>query len=67
MGIIDCISLKVIGGGVEKIEYEISNLRIAILQMLCVQSFHREEGVTKTNLKKLRGEELVREDEIEFY
>ena len=42
LGILDDLSLKVIDGDVKKIEREISNLRFAILQMLCLENFYRE-------------------------
>ena len=37
LGIIDDISLKVINGDVENIGHDISNQRVAILQMLCLE------------------------------
>ena len=66
MGFIDDISLKVLDGDVKNTKPEISNLRVAILQMLCLERLYREE---KDNGKRPRlildGKELVKDDEIE--
>ena len=44
IGIIDNISLKVIGGNVANIEYEKSNLSVAIFQMLRLEKLFAQEN-----------------------
>ena len=66
MGVIDDISLKVIDGDVE---YGISNLRVAILKMLCLENFFKEEvGKENDNVTIiLDGKAIVVEDKIESF
>ena len=45
MGIIDDISLKVIDEDVENIQNDISNLRVAILQVLCLERLYKGRKV----------------------
>ena len=45
MGKIDDLSLKVINMDVESIERERRKLRVAILQMLCVERLYKNEAV----------------------
>ena len=48
--IIDDNSLKVIDKDVEKIEHEIGNLRVAVLQMLYLETIYAQEARFKDML-----------------
>ena len=47
MGTIDDKSLKFIYGNVRNIVHVTSNLRLAILQILCIKGFYKEEEDTE--------------------
>ena len=68
MGIIDDFSLQVKDGFVKNFVYDLSNSRVAILQMLCLECLPREE---KYNEKMpnfiIDGKEVSSHDETEFF
>ena len=66
MGNTQRISLKVIDGDVQNIEYEKRNLRIAILQMLCLENLYKKEADhDKRGDESINGNETLIHDEIE--
>ena len=59
MGIIDNISLKVIDGNVVNIEYEKSNLSVAIFQMLRLEVlFAQENRYEDIKVERIDGKKL---------
>ena len=65
LGVIDDISLMITNEDVENIGREINNLRIAILQVLCLQRLSKEEADKENKgINTLNGKEINSGDRI---
>ena len=68
LSIIDVVSLKVLDRDVKSFNHEISNLRVAILQLLRSGRFYREEKDNEKSSNPLfDGKELIRDNQQEGF
>ena len=68
MGSIDDLSLKVIDEDFKNIQQEMSHMRVAILQMLCLERLHKEEEDNdKWPNIIIDGKEFKKEDKTESF
>ena len=68
MGKIEDISLKILDEDFKKIEHWISNLRVPVLQMLCLVKLYTEEKFEEKRPNLIEdAKEVMRDDEIEFF
>ena len=68
MSIVDDISLKANDGDVENIDYEICNLRRAILQTLCLENFYEKEADhEKRGVESRKSNETFNHDKLNVF